>query len=114
MDWKELEKMTIVKLREEALKHPDQIKGVRGKSKPQLMDELATVPGIEKPHVLGLGQLALGKRNPGRNGEGDQREVVRVGNRQRDPLAPGSAGGRLRLQKRKTLYLGLPGSEKPA
>jgi hypothetical protein len=51
MDWKELEKMTIVKLREEALKYPDQIKGVRGKSKPQLMDELAALLGIEKPHV---------------------------------------------------------------
>jgi hypothetical protein len=51
MDWKELEKMTIVKLREEALKHPDQIKGVRGKSKPQLMNELATLLKIEKPHV---------------------------------------------------------------
>ena len=29
MDWKDLEKMTIVKLREEALKHQDQIKGVQ-------------------------------------------------------------------------------------
>ncbi len=51
MDWKELEKMTIVKLREEALKHPEQIKGVRGKSKSQLMDELAALLHIEKPHV---------------------------------------------------------------
>ena len=49
MEWKELEKMTIVKLREEALKH--EIKGVLGKSKAQLMDELAPVLGIEKPHV---------------------------------------------------------------
>ena len=51
MDWKELEKMTIVKLREEALKHPDEIKGVLGKSKAQLMDEMAKLLGIEKPHV---------------------------------------------------------------
>ncbi len=51
MDWKDLEKMTIVKLREEALKHQDQIKGVHGKSKPQLMDEIATLLNIEKPHV---------------------------------------------------------------
>src|SRR5437016_14037485 len=36
MDWKELEKMTIVKIREEALKH--EIKSVHGKSKAQLMD----------------------------------------------------------------------------
>ncbi len=51
MDWKELEKMTIVKLREEALKFPEEIKGVHGKSKAQLMDELAKQLGIEKPHV---------------------------------------------------------------
>ncbi len=51
MDWKDLEKMTIVKLREEALKHPEEIKGVHGKSKAQLMDELAKILGIEKPHI---------------------------------------------------------------
>ncbi len=51
MDWKELEKMTIVKLREEALKFPEEIKGVHGKSKAQLMDEIAKQLGIEKPHV---------------------------------------------------------------
>ena len=50
MDWKEMDKMTVVKLREEALKHPD-IKGVHGKSKAQLMDELATILKIEKPHL---------------------------------------------------------------
>jgi uncharacterized membrane protein YjjP (DUF1212 family) len=50
MDWKELEKMTVLKLREEALKFP-QIEGVHGKSKEQLMDEIATALGIEKPHV---------------------------------------------------------------
>ena len=49
MEWKELEKMTVVKLREEALKHPE-IKGVRGKNKQELIDELARVLGIEKPH----------------------------------------------------------------
>jgi len=49
MEWKELEKMTIVKVREEALKH--EIKSVHGKSKAQLMDELASVLVIEKPHV---------------------------------------------------------------
>ncbi len=51
MDWKDLEKMTILKLREEALKFPEEIKGVHGKSKAQLMDELAKQLGIEKPHV---------------------------------------------------------------
>ena len=50
MEWEDLEKMTVVKLREEALKHP-QIESVHGKGKEQLMDDLAAVLGIEKPHV---------------------------------------------------------------
>ena len=50
MDWKDLEKLTVVKLREEALKHP-QIQGVHGKNKPKLMDELASILGIQKPHA---------------------------------------------------------------
>lgn len=50
MNWKDLEKMTVLKLREEALKFP-QIEGVHGKNKEQLMDEIATALGIEKPHV---------------------------------------------------------------
>jgi hypothetical protein len=49
MDWKDLEKMTVLKLREEALKYP-QIEGVHGKHKEQLMDEIAKLLGIEKPH----------------------------------------------------------------
>ena len=51
MEWKDLEKMTVPKLREEALKYP-QIESVHGKNKNRLMDELANVLGIEKPHVL--------------------------------------------------------------
>ncbi len=50
MEWKDLEKMTVLKLREEALKFP-QIEGVHGKNKEQLMDELAKALGIEKPHT---------------------------------------------------------------
>ena len=50
MDWKDLEKMTVLKLREEALKYPE-IEGVHGKNKEQLMDEIATILGIEKPHM---------------------------------------------------------------
>jgi hypothetical protein len=50
MDWKDLEKMTVLKLREEALKYP-QIEGVHGKNKEQLMDEIAKALGIEKPHM---------------------------------------------------------------
>ena len=49
MDWRDLEKMTVLKLREEALKYP-QIEGVHGKHKEQLMDEIAKILGIEKPH----------------------------------------------------------------
>ncbi len=50
MQWKDLEKMTVVKLREEALKFP-QIEGVHGKNKEQLMNELAPLMDIEKPHA---------------------------------------------------------------
>jgi uncharacterized membrane protein YjjP (DUF1212 family) len=49
MDWKDLEKMTVLKLREEALKYP-QIEGVHGKNKEQLMDEIAKALGMERPH----------------------------------------------------------------
>ena len=50
MDWKDLEKMTVLKLREEALKYP-QIEGVHGKNKERLMHELAAIMGIERPHT---------------------------------------------------------------
>ena len=50
MEWKDLERMTILKLREEALKFP-QIEAVHGKNKEQLMDELARILNIEKPHT---------------------------------------------------------------
>ena len=50
MEWRDLEKMTVLKLREEALKFPE-IESVHGKNKEQLMDELAHILGIEKPHA---------------------------------------------------------------
>ena len=50
MEWRDLEKMTVLKLREEALKFPE-IEGVHGKNKEQLMDELARIMGVEKPHA---------------------------------------------------------------
>jgi uncharacterized membrane protein YjjP (DUF1212 family) len=50
MEWKDLEKMTVLKLREEALKYPH-IEGVHGKNKEQLMDEIAKALGMEKPHL---------------------------------------------------------------
>ena len=48
MEWKDLEKMTVLKLREEALKFPE-IKGVHAKNKEQLLDEIAKALRIEKP-----------------------------------------------------------------
>jgi len=60
MDWKELEKMTVVKLREEALNHPE-IKGVHGKNKAQLMDALAPLLGVQKPQVQFTRKVVLTK-----------------------------------------------------
>ncbi len=48
MDWHDLEKLTVVKLREEA--HEKGVEGVHGKDKPELLDALAGILGIEKPH----------------------------------------------------------------
>ena len=50
MDWKDLEKMTVLKLRDEALKYP-QIEGVHGKNKEQLMEEISKALDIERPHM---------------------------------------------------------------
>ena len=50
MEWKDLEKMTVPKLREEALKYPH-IEAVHGKNKSQLMDALANQLGIERPQA---------------------------------------------------------------
>jgi hypothetical protein len=57
MEWKDLEKLTVLKLREEALKFP-QIESVHGKNKEQLMDEISTLLGIAKPHVHFTDQVA--------------------------------------------------------
>ena len=46
MDWKDLEKMTVLKVREEALKYPE-IQGVHGKHKEQLMEEIAKALHLE-------------------------------------------------------------------
>jgi hypothetical protein len=50
MEWKDLEKMTVRKLREEASKY-EEIKGVHGKNKSELIDALAEILKIEKPHL---------------------------------------------------------------
>ena len=47
MELRDLEKMTVLKVREEALKFPE-IKGVHGKNKEQLIDEIAQALGIRK------------------------------------------------------------------
>lgn len=60
MEWRDLEKMTVLKLREEALKFP-QIEGVHGKNKEQIMDELAQALGIEKPHAHFVEQVVHSK-----------------------------------------------------
>ena len=41
MDWRDLEKMTVLKLREEALKYP-QIEGVHGKSRAAALKSAAS------------------------------------------------------------------------
>ena len=60
MDLKELEKMTVVKLREEAAKYED-VKGAIGMSKEQLIDLLCGKLGIDRTvHIpKGIGRHAL-------------------------------------------------------
>lgn len=48
MEWHDLEKLTVVKLREEA--HEKGVEGVHGKNKAELLDALAGILGIERPH----------------------------------------------------------------
>ena len=48
MEWHDLENMTVVKLREEA--HEKGLLGVHGMNKPTLIEELAKILEIEKPH----------------------------------------------------------------
>ena len=61
MEWRDLEKMTVVKLRDEALKHPE-LQGVHGKGKEKLMDELAGLLGIAKPHAHFSGKVVHTKQ----------------------------------------------------
>jgi hypothetical protein len=62
MDWKDLEKMTVLKLREEALKYPE-IVGVHGKNKEQLMDEIAKALGHPEDPSRGSGGKARRARS---------------------------------------------------
>jgi hypothetical protein len=53
MDYHELEKMTIAKLREKAHEFPD-VTGASGLHKPQLIDLLCEKLSIHKPHKVAL------------------------------------------------------------
>ena len=57
MDWKDLEKMTVLKVREEALKYPE-IQGVHGKHKEQLMEEIAKALHLESKRTELEGERA--------------------------------------------------------
>ncbi|MFQ5692766.1 MAG: hypothetical protein ACE5IM_06960 [Nitrospinota bacterium] len=49
MEKRDLEKMTVTKLREEALKYPDQIESVHGMKKEELVSALMKVLAIPEP-----------------------------------------------------------------
>jgi len=64
MEYEELEKMTLVKLREEAMKFPD-VKGVSAMKKEQLIELLCRKLGIEKkkrPQALPLNKTEIKER----------------------------------------------------
>ncbi|MGH9869142.1 MAG: hypothetical protein ACREAA_13385 [Candidatus Polarisedimenticolia bacterium] len=82
MELKDLEKMTVVKLREEATKFED-VKGAIGMSKDQLIDLLCGKYGIDrKAHVpTGIGRRALKERI--RVLHGQRAEVLAGGDRKK-------------------------------
>lgn len=54
MEYHELEKMTVAKLREKAHEFPD-VTGASGMHKEQLIDLLCQKLGVHKPHKVALG-----------------------------------------------------------
>lgn len=54
MEYHELEKMTVAKLREKAHEFPD-ITGASGLHKDQLIDVLCEKLGVQKPHKVAIG-----------------------------------------------------------
>ena len=60
MDYHELEKTTVVHLREMAQEYED-VKGTSGMNKQQLIDLLCEKKGIERPHkvVVGIDKAAI-------------------------------------------------------
>jgi len=64
MEYSDLEKMTVVKLREEAMKFPD-VKGVSAMKKEQLIELLCEKLGIEKkkrPQTIPLDKAEIKRR----------------------------------------------------
>ena len=59
MDWHTLEKKKVTELRDMA-KEKTSLQGVSGMSKDQLVEELAKVLGIAKPHKVAEGQKKVG------------------------------------------------------
>jgi Rho termination factor, N-terminal domain len=55
MDWHELEKKKVTELRDMA-KEKTKLEGVSGMSKEHLVEEIAKVMGIHKPHKVAHGQ----------------------------------------------------------
>lgn len=82
MDLKDLEKMTVVKLREEATRFED-VKGAIGMSKQQLIDLLCDKHGIPRKQALpkGIGRRALKARIRQMRGQRD--EVLAAGDPRR-------------------------------
>jgi len=88
MELHDLEKMTVIKLREEAHKH--EVEGASGKSKDELIDILCGKLGIERKHGLrrGIGRRALKEKV--RSLKSEREKVIEAGD-------PGAA----RIQRRR-------------
>ena len=82
MELKDLEKMTVVKLREEATKFED-VKGAVGMSKDELIDLLCGKYGIDRKHHMpkGIGRRAL--KGKIRELHGRRAEVLAGGDRKK-------------------------------
>jgi hypothetical protein len=82
MELKDLEKMTVVKLREEATRYED-VKGAIGMTKEQLIDLLCGKLGIDRKHHVpkGIGRRALKAKI--RQLHGGRGEVLGTGDRKK-------------------------------
>ncbi len=65
MEKKDLEKMTVTKLREEAMKHPEEIQGAHGMSKEDLIPALMKVMNIPEPEEE---KKSVGTKRAGKSG----------------------------------------------